>query len=163
MPLTRTMIVFPPALQSCSSRDAMTLSRACSLSAGATASSRSRKTVSASLSSAFVEHLRLGARDRQRAALQARPGRLEPREAHATPAGCRAGAADSAGPATFFAGSGVEVSSQYFCAAATPLPRSTLMPTSRHRHLGAADARQQRDLVQVAQVTDAEQLARPPC
>jgi hypothetical protein len=47
---------------------------------------------------------------------------------------------------------------QNFWAAATPLPGS-IFTHIQHRHLGSGDGSQQHQLVQVAQVSDPEQLA----
>ena len=67
----RTDTVLPLARQSMSFSAWMMFLRACSLSGGATASSMSRKTKSAALVARLGDHVRVGARNGQFAALQA--------------------------------------------------------------------------------------------
>ena len=51
---------------------------------------------------------------------------------------------------------------QYSCAAATPLPGVTFIPTSRMAISAPPIARQQHELVEVAEVADAEEPAGHP-
>ena len=115
------------------------------------------------------EHAGLRARHGELAPLQPLARGLDARVAHRpAPAVAFSFGAAAAGWASGARGgrsrlsSGLAVLRQYSSAAPTPLPGLILMPDVEHRHLRAGDAAEQHALVQIAEVADAEELARHP-